>query len=145
MTQPARTLRRFTTPNAQPVTVTSEYAEIIYFLRNGNLYRRVLLVAPELQSAIVPSREQRRRSCRDWRRQPPFSPDSWACRSGLAGPMSGELAGRQRPLGPSGGDRAEHEPERDGNATFAAQTIVLNTLGDPDQPREPVCLAAVRG
>ena len=39
----------------QPVTVTSEYAEIIYFLRNGNLYRRVLLIAPELQSAIVPS------------------------------------------------------------------------------------------
>ena len=39
----------------QPVTITSEYAEIIYFLRNGNLYRRVLLVAPELQSAIVPT------------------------------------------------------------------------------------------
>ncbi|AMV38837.1 type II secretion system protein J [Planctomyces sp. SH-PL62] len=40
---------------SQPVTVTSEYAEIIYFLRNGNLYRRVLLVAPELQSRIVNS------------------------------------------------------------------------------------------
>jgi hypothetical protein len=39
----------------QPVTVTSDYAEIIYFLRNGNLYRRVLLVAPQLQSAIVPT------------------------------------------------------------------------------------------
>ncbi len=38
-----------------PVTVTSDYAEIIYFLRNGNLYRRVLLVAPQLQSAIVPT------------------------------------------------------------------------------------------
>ena len=35
--------------------MTSEYAEIIYFLRNGNLYRRVLLIAPELQSAIVPT------------------------------------------------------------------------------------------
>ncbi len=31
---------------AQPITVSSEYAEIIYFLRNGNLYRRVLLVDP---------------------------------------------------------------------------------------------------
>jgi hypothetical protein len=31
----------------QPITVTSRYAEVIYFLRNGNLYRRVLLVAPE--------------------------------------------------------------------------------------------------
>ena len=39
----------------QPITITSEYAEIIYFLRNGNLYRRVLLVAPERQSAIVPT------------------------------------------------------------------------------------------
>jgi type II secretory pathway pseudopilin PulG len=39
----------------QPITITSEYAEIIYFLRNGNLYRRVILVAPERQSAIAPS------------------------------------------------------------------------------------------
>ena len=42
-------------PSAMPITVTSEFAEIIYFLRNGNLYRRVLLVAPELQSAIFNS------------------------------------------------------------------------------------------
>src|SRR5271166_2485361 len=39
----------------QPITITSEYAEIIYFLRNGNLYRRVLLVAPERQSVVVPT------------------------------------------------------------------------------------------
>ena len=37
----------------QPITITSDYAEIIYFLRNGNLYRRVLLVAPERQSVVV--------------------------------------------------------------------------------------------
>ena len=42
----------------QPVTITSEYAEIIYFLRNGNLYRRVLLVAPELQTSIPGLAEQ---------------------------------------------------------------------------------------
>src|SRR6202035_4390418 len=44
-----------TLPNGivQPVSITSEYAEIIYFLRNGNLYRRVLLVAPQLQSTIA--------------------------------------------------------------------------------------------
>ena len=48
-------LRALDQRNAQPVTITSEYAEIIYFLRNGNLYRRVLLVAPELQSSIVSS------------------------------------------------------------------------------------------
>src|SRR5947209_5964082 len=35
-----------------PITITSDYAEIIYFLRNGNLYRRVLLVAPERQGSI---------------------------------------------------------------------------------------------
>ena len=39
----------------QPITVTSDCAEIIYFLRNGNLYRRVLLVAPDRQSVIVPT------------------------------------------------------------------------------------------
>lgn len=38
----------------QPTLVTSQYAEVIYFLRNGNLYRRVLLVAPERQSSISP-------------------------------------------------------------------------------------------
>ena len=54
VTQPANA-QGFYNSNVQPVTVTSEYAEIIYFLRNGNLYRRVLLIAPELQSAIVPT------------------------------------------------------------------------------------------
>lgn len=37
----------------QPVTITSEFAEIIYFLRNGNLYRRVLLIVPERRGAIA--------------------------------------------------------------------------------------------
>lgn len=43
-----------TTQNAanQPIIVTSQFAEIIYFLRNGNLYRRVLLIAPDKQSSI---------------------------------------------------------------------------------------------
>jgi very-short-patch-repair endonuclease/type II secretory pathway component PulJ len=31
----------------QRVPITSDYAEIIYFLRNGNLYRRVFLILPE--------------------------------------------------------------------------------------------------
>jgi prepilin-type N-terminal cleavage/methylation domain-containing protein len=54
VTQPAGAAL-FYNAAVQPVTVTSEYAEIIYFLRNGNLYRRVLLIAPELQPAIVPT------------------------------------------------------------------------------------------
>jgi len=33
--------------NIQPTTINSQVAEVIYFLRNGNLYRRVFLVAPE--------------------------------------------------------------------------------------------------
>lgn len=43
-----------------PITITSDFAEIIYFVRNGNLYRRVFLVAPQLQSSIslVPSTGQ---------------------------------------------------------------------------------------
>jgi prepilin-type N-terminal cleavage/methylation domain-containing protein len=36
----------------QPVIIHSQYAEIIYFLRNGNLYRRVLLIVPERQLTI---------------------------------------------------------------------------------------------
>ena len=37
----------------QPTTITSQVAEIIYFLRNGNLYRRVLLVAPEKAKSLT--------------------------------------------------------------------------------------------
>jgi type II secretory pathway component PulJ len=39
-------------PPSQPIMVTSQYAEVIYFLRNGNLYRRVLLIAPERQASL---------------------------------------------------------------------------------------------
>jgi type II secretory pathway component PulJ len=35
------------------VVVTSDFAEVIYFLRNGNLYRRVLLIKPELSSSML--------------------------------------------------------------------------------------------
>ncbi|MBX6314188.1 MAG: prepilin-type N-terminal cleavage/methylation domain-containing protein, partial [Isosphaeraceae bacterium] len=34
-------------PTLLPITMTSQYAEIIYFLRHGNLYRRVLLILPQ--------------------------------------------------------------------------------------------------
>lgn len=40
------------TPN-QPVMIQSQYAEVIYFLRNGNLYRRVFLIAPERQQSVT--------------------------------------------------------------------------------------------
>ncbi len=34
------------------MTTTSDTAEVIYFLRNGNLYRRVLLVVPERRGTV---------------------------------------------------------------------------------------------
>ncbi len=40
--------------STQPITIYSQFAEIIYFVRAGNLYRRVFLVAPERQNAAQP-------------------------------------------------------------------------------------------
>ncbi len=37
------------------ITITSQVAEVIYFVRNGNLYRRVLLVVPDRAGAVVGS------------------------------------------------------------------------------------------
>ena len=37
----------------QPITITSQVAEVIYFLRNGNLYRRVLLVVPDRSKSLT--------------------------------------------------------------------------------------------
>ena len=71
----------------QPITITSQYAEIIYFLRNGNLYRRVLLVAPERQQSSRPT----------------FSggtPRASRRRLFGGGTDPRELAGGERPLGP---------------------------------------------
>jgi type II secretory pathway component PulJ len=39
----------------QPATVSSQVAEVVYFLRNGNLYRRVFLVSPERKGSITQS------------------------------------------------------------------------------------------
>ena len=40
-------------PSIQPITITSQVAEVIYFLRNGNLYRRVFLVAPDRAKSLT--------------------------------------------------------------------------------------------
>jgi type II secretory pathway pseudopilin PulG len=37
----------------QPTTISSQTAEVIYFLRNGNLYRRVFLVAPNRANSLT--------------------------------------------------------------------------------------------
>jgi prepilin-type N-terminal cleavage/methylation domain-containing protein len=41
--------------NVQPITISSQVGEVIYFLRNGNLYRRVFLVAPDRAKSITAS------------------------------------------------------------------------------------------
>ncbi|WP_337173833.1 prepilin-type N-terminal cleavage/methylation domain-containing protein [Paludisphaera sp.] len=105
----------------QPITVTSEFAEIIYFLRNGNLYRRVLLIAPELQSRIVDTVDNV-----GWFPGAPGDPpinDVFAP-GALGGAQTSwqgvnDLSARPAPRGTTGA-----------TGTNAYQSIVLNTLGD---------------
>ena len=55
VTDPADPKKQYQTINqsVQPTTITSRVAEVIYFLRNGNLYRRTFLVVPERAKSIV--------------------------------------------------------------------------------------------
>jgi hypothetical protein len=103
---------------SQPMTVTSEFAEIIYFLRNGNLYRRVLLIAPELQSKIVSTVDN-----------VGFFPDA----------AGDPVDNRNFTVGALGGLRTSWQGVNDLSARPAArgdlltnnnQSIVLNSLGD---------------
>jgi prepilin-type N-terminal cleavage/methylation domain-containing protein len=104
---------------SQPVTITSEYAEIIYFLRNGNLYRRVLLIAPELQSAIVPSVGNQYFFGGATRT---FAPGSLATNA-VSWQGVNDLSARPATTGPNISAAAN------AFAAFAPQTIKLNTLG----------------
>jgi prepilin-type N-terminal cleavage/methylation domain-containing protein len=108
--------------SAQPVTVTSDYAEIIYFLRNGNLYRRVLLVLPpELQSAITQSIANQYYSqgtLLNFTPQPVFQGNisvSWQGMNDVSA----------RPRGTGAAYNMANPPSATG-----PNTIVLNTLGD---------------
>jgi prepilin-type N-terminal cleavage/methylation domain-containing protein len=93
--------------STQPITVTSEYAEIIYFLRNGNLYRRVLLIAPERQSSIYQVINNQDPSLN----ANPFTP----------GALGGVFVGWQ------GVNDLSAHPQARGNNN---PTIILNTLAD---------------
>ncbi len=44
--------RMVVSPLTQPILITSQYAEVIYFLRGDRLYRRVFLIAPERQRSV---------------------------------------------------------------------------------------------
>ena len=103
------------TGTVQPVTITSEYAEIIYFLRNGNLYRRVLLIAPQLQSSIVQAYNNLIYNPATGTYSNNFTPQP-----GLNGNATSWLGVN---------DLSAH-PAPSGNTTInGGQTIVLNTLG----------------
>ena len=100
--------------NFQPITITSEYAEIIYFLRNGNLYRRVLLVAPERQSTIVPSNTNL-----------PYGPSVVAGSKFLPIGLGGLQVSWQ------GVNDLSAHPAPSGQPTAnAPDSVILNTLGD---------------
>jgi prepilin-type N-terminal cleavage/methylation domain-containing protein len=126
---------------AQPVTITSEYAEIIYFVRNGNLYRRVLLVNPELQSQIVPALSIPAVGILNntgyrWVDNPPTGATltvtfTFAGPGGQVVSWQGvnDLSARPAASGPNT-VAISNLPPAQRHGAFAQQTIVLNTLGD---------------
>jgi hypothetical protein len=114
-----------------PVTVTSDYAEIIYFLRNGNLYRRVLLVAPELQAAIMPAINNVGYYVNAAGTPTPLAftptflgalPVSW---QGV-----NDLSARPAAVGPNTNVVTAGAGNTAGDLTQAQQGLILNTLGD---------------
>lgn len=97
----------------QPVMVTSDFAEIIYFLRNGNLYRRVLLVAPNRQASV----------------------DSLLAAFLAAGrPLNafgtGVLGNGSLPMSWQGVNDLSAHPAPSGSLAARTHPIVLNTLSD---------------
>ena len=98
--------------NQQPILITSEYAEIIYFLRNGNLYRRVLLIAPERQSSIM---QMTNNINVGWATPSAFTPGAFGGAAQVSWQGVNDLSARPSSTGPNGG---------------GASRIVLNSLGD---------------
>lgn len=95
-------------PPNMPVTITSQYAEVIYFVRAGNLYRRVLLVAPERQNAVVQTS------------------------SGTVNQFYTTLfggSGTYLPVSWQGVNDLSAHPAAEGNASSGG-IIILNTMGD---------------
>jgi prepilin-type N-terminal cleavage/methylation domain-containing protein len=112
---------------SQPVTITSDYAEIIYFLRNGNLYRRIFLVVPDLQSAIAPAVNNT-----GVYQLPGSNPTTYAFQPSIFRTSNGlqnvswlgvnDLSAHPAPSGPN----LNATPNA---LTQAQSTIILNTLG----------------
>ena len=98
----------------QPITITSQFAEVIYFLRNGNLYRRVLLVAPERQSSISPPN------------QPPLIPPAGANAWFSSVPFLSPNGNGLLPVSWQGLNDLSARP----STSAGAGLVALNTLGD---------------
>ena len=123
--------------NSQPVSITSEYAEIIYFLRNGNLYRRVLLVAPQLQSSIAASIGNQAFFYTNANPPAisntgvPFTPSQFGGNVQTSWQGVNDLSARPNGTGPNSNSAPDgNKPVALTLGTQALQTIVLNTLGD---------------
>jgi hypothetical protein len=95
---------------SQPITITSQYAEVIYFLRNGNLYRRVLLIAPDRQDAVTTALTN-------------------AAGVGAGTPLfrTGVFGGGTIPVSWQGVNDLSAHPTPTG---VFGSTVILNTLGD---------------
>jgi type II secretory pathway pseudopilin PulG len=113
-----------TNTNPQPVTITSNLAEIIYFVRNGNLYRRVLLVAPELQSTIAPTVNNNAYLANlTINTAVPFQTAILGPTNNVSWQGVNDLSARPAPTGPNLNNISV------GTTAQAQQTILLNTLG----------------
>lgn len=96
----------------QPITIESEYADVVYFLRNGNLYRRVLLVVPQRQATIAQAYGNLDLNGR------PFTPLALGADVPVSWQGVNDVSARPGPSGPA--------PATDG----PPQSIIVNSLGD---------------
>jgi prepilin-type N-terminal cleavage/methylation domain-containing protein len=113
--------------STQPITITSDFAEIIYFLRNGNLHRRVLLIAPQLQSTIyqVANNQDVTQNANPYNSNTPTPTADPFTPTALGNPMT--LWSGAFPISWQGVNDLSARPQSRG---LGNPTIVLNTLGD---------------
>jgi len=103
--------------NNQPILITSDFAEIIYFVRNGNLYRRVFLIAPERQGSIVQMTGNTMLAAETgFAADFVFRPGAYGGNAAVSWQGMNDVSARPSPSGPSDGSGFSH--------------IVLNSLGD---------------
>jgi prepilin-type N-terminal cleavage/methylation domain-containing protein len=113
----------------QPITITSDYAEIIYFLRNGNLYRRVLLIAPQLQPSVYQvanNEDTAQTGANAYGSNTPAPADVPFTPAAFGNPTTAAFSGVM-PISWLGVNDLSARPQARG---LGNPTIVLNSLGD---------------